>query len=106
MMVADPRTHKRSKAAADTRRRIVLLGAGYGGHTTAIGLGRALERRSDCQVVLVDRSDAHELKPRIVQHQVSALRQWTVTHGVAGAPRLWPGSGAGDKRCSRRQPAD
>jgi hypothetical protein len=49
-----------------------------------------------CSPSLVDRSDARELKPRIVQHQISALRHWTVAHGVTGAPRLWPGSGAGD----------
>ncbi|HEX5416927.1 MAG TPA: FAD-dependent oxidoreductase, partial [Chloroflexota bacterium] len=53
--------------------QIVILGAGYGGLTVARELGRALGKGTPGQVVLVDASAYHELKPKIPE----AVGEWT-----------------------------
>ncbi len=54
-------------------RNILVLGAGYAGLTAAQALGKALRGRPDYQVVLVDRRDSHELKPKLPE----AVGEWT-----------------------------
>src|SRR5579875_3152493 len=54
-------------------RPIVILGAGYGGLTTARALGQALRGNSAHPVMLVDAHDYHELKPKIPE----AVGEWT-----------------------------
>jgi NADH dehydrogenase len=50
--------------------RIVVLGAGYGGVTAALRLGRRLARRRDWQVTLVDRNHYHLFETRL--HEAAA----------------------------------
>lgn len=45
--------------------RIVVLGAGFGGLVAARTLGQRLSPSSPYEVVLLDRSEAHELKPKL-----------------------------------------
>lgn len=52
---------------AEGRRRIVVLGAGFGGLRLAVALGRKLAGRSDAEVLLIDRSAYHTLKPKLPQ---------------------------------------
>lgn len=54
-------------------RRILILGAGYAGLTAAQAVGKALHGRRNYQVLLVDRRDSHELKPKLPE----AVGEWT-----------------------------
>lgn len=55
------------------KRHIVVLGAGYAGLAAARILGRALRHSSAYDVILVDRNDYHELKPKLPE----AVGEWT-----------------------------
>jgi NADH dehydrogenase len=41
-------------------KRIVILGAGYGGLMTAIKLEKKTKNRDDTEIILVDRNDYHQ----------------------------------------------
>ena len=65
-----------------TEKKIVILGAGYGGLTIAQQLGRALGKRSKVQVVLIDANDYHygpiSVREHVVEwadHDLDHLRQ-------------------------------
>lgn len=58
---------ERTNANGAAVRRIVILGAGFGGLRLAVALGRRLQHRRDAAVVLVDRSPYHTLRPKLPQ---------------------------------------
>jgi len=53
--------------------RIVILGAGYGGLYTALKLESLLKDRQDCEILLIDKNDYHQLKTEL--HEVAAGRK-------------------------------
>ncbi|HWP35617.1 MAG TPA: NAD(P)/FAD-dependent oxidoreductase [Thermodesulfobacteriota bacterium] len=74
-------------ATATATERIVILGAGYGGLTCALRLGRRLRRRPNRQVTLVDRNPYHLLETRL--HE-AATRGVEVTIPIGRALRGLP----------------
>lgn len=44
---------------------IIVIGAGYGGITAALRLGRLFRRQADCRVHLIDRNPYHTLKTQL-----------------------------------------
>jgi NADH dehydrogenase len=67
------------------QQRIVILGGGFGGLTTALELERALTRRSDLQVTLVNRENFFLFTPML--HEVAAS-DLDVTHIVNPVRKL------------------
>lgn len=55
---------------ASDQKRVVILGAGYGGLRTALTLETLLKRNSNWQILLIDRYNYHQLKTEI--HEVAA----------------------------------
>jgi len=53
--------------------RIVILGAGYGGLYTALKLENLLEKRKNCEILLIDRNEHHQLKTEL--HEVAAAKK-------------------------------
>jgi NADH dehydrogenase len=53
--------------------RIVILGAGYGGLYIALKLERLLKNRKDCEILLIDQNDYHQLKTEL--YDVAAERK-------------------------------
>ncbi len=68
-----------------THTRIVILGGGFGGLTTALTLEKALARRSDLQVTLVNRENFFLFTPML--HEVAAS-DLDVTHIVNPVRKL------------------
>jgi NADH dehydrogenase len=54
-------------------KQIVILGAGYGGLCTALKLERLLKNIKDCEILLIDQNNYHQLKTEL--HEVAAERK-------------------------------
>jgi len=53
--------------------QVLILGAGYGGLYTALKLERLLKKRRDCEILLIDQNDYHQLKTEL--HEVTTERK-------------------------------
>jgi len=53
--------------------QVVILGAGYGGLYTALKLEHLLKNRKDCEILLIDQNDYHQLKSEL--YEVAAERK-------------------------------
>ena len=56
--------------SASTRKKVLILGGGFGGLYTALGLEQTLARDSDVQVTLVNRENFTLFTPML--HEVAA----------------------------------
>lgn len=63
--------------------RIVILGAGFGGLTTAVRLSKRLGRRSGCEIVVVDKHTHHLYRPWLYEVATGEAPEDRLKTGVA-----------------------
>lgn len=62
-----PTLHTAPRPGGDARRRIVILGGGFGGAYAAQHLGRRLKKRRDVEILLLDRNNYFIFYPLLVE---------------------------------------
>src|SRR6185369_15976120 len=70
-----------------TKKRIVIIGMGFGG----IRAARVLAGRGH-DVLLVDRNNYHLFQPLLYQVATAGLEQESIAHSVRAMARSWPGT--------------
>ena len=70
---------------ADSSRceRIVVLGAGFGGLTTAVALSKRLGKRPACEIVVVDKHTHHLYRPWLYEVATGEAPEDRLKAGVA-----------------------
>lgn len=63
--------------------RIVILGAGFGGLTTAVQLAKRLGQRPDCEIIVVDKCTHHLYRPWLYEVATGEAPESQLKAGVA-----------------------
>lgn len=87
MIISDRERSKLPEARGMMKKRVVIVGMGFGGIRAARVLaGRGLD------VVLVDRNNYHLFQPLLYQVATAGLEQESIAHAVRAMARSWPGT--------------
>jgi len=68
---------------AESCTRIVILGAGFGGLSTAIELSKRVGKRKDCEIVVVDKQTHHLYRPWLYEVATGEASEAQLKTGVA-----------------------
>src|SRR5688572_17047339 len=68
---------------AESCERIVILGAGFGGLSAAVGLSKRLGKRSGCEIVVIDKHTHHLYRPWLYEVATGDATEDRLKAGVA-----------------------